>query len=35
MRMLIQFWSGNINGRDHFGELNIDGSMVLRLILDK
>jgi hypothetical protein len=29
------FWRGNLNERDHLGELNIDGRIILRWIFNK
>jgi hypothetical protein len=31
----IQFISGNLKGRDHFGNLGIDWRIILRWILNK
>jgi len=29
-QMLNKFWSESLNGRGHFGELNVDGTIILK-----
>jgi hypothetical protein len=33
--MHIKFWSGNLNGRDHSVDLDVDGRIVSEWILGK
>jgi hypothetical protein len=35
LKMNTEFWSGNLNGRDHFEDLDIDGREVLEWFLKK
>jgi hypothetical protein len=33
--MHIKFWSENLKGRDHVDDLDVDGRIILELILGK
>jgi len=33
--MPTKFWSKNINGKDHLGDLGVDGRILLKLVVKK
>jgi len=33
--MRTKFWSGNLKGRNHLGELGVDGRKILKWVLEK